>query len=151
MKAYQETMVNTFWECNRKYFNNSLPTPWFETINNVNVLGKFEYHKNRKNCKTPIRDQVIKMSDCFDYPEKDFVEIMVHEMIHYYIAWNQIKDNKSHGRIFMEMANEIKRKYGLDVMKKISASSFELTENAPKLVKKKKLFDRILFLLFPST
>lgn len=137
MKANQETMVNTFWDCNRKYFDNLLPTPWFETINNTNVLGKFEHHKNSKNCKTPIRDQVIKMSDCFDYPEKDFVEIMVHEMIHYYIAWNRIKDNKSHGRIFMQMANDIKKKYGLDVMKQISASSFETTENAPKIVKKK--------------
>ena len=149
MIANQETMVDTFWKCNEKYFDNSLPTPWFETINDANVLGKFEHHKNNKNCKIPIRDQVISMSDCFDYPEKDFVEIMIHEMIHYYIAWNRIKDNKSHGKKFMQIADDIKRKYGLDAMKKISTSSFKLTENVPKIVKKKKLFDR-LFSIFTN-
>ena len=140
MIANQETMVNIFWECNYRYFDNSLPTPWFETVNSINVLGKFECHKNKRNSKKPIRDQVIKMSDCFDYPEKDFIETMVHEMIHYYIAWNRIKVIRSHGRVFMRMANEMKEKYGLNVTKKINASSFNLTENAPKLVKKKKLF-----------
>ena len=138
MIANQETMVNTFWDCNEKYFDNSLPTPWFETVISISVIGKFEYHKNKRNSKKPIRDQVIKMSDCFDYPEKDFIETMVHEMIHYYIAWNRIKVLRSHGRVFMRMANEMKEKYGLNVTKKIDASSFKLTENAPKLVKRKR-------------
>ena len=139
MIANQETMVDSFWDCNEKYFDNSLPTPWFETVNSISVIGKFEYHKNKKNSKKPIRDQVIKMSDCFDYPEKDFIETMVHEMIHYYIAWNRIKVLRSHGRVFMRMANEMKEKYGLNVTKKIDASSLKLTENAPKLVKRKRL------------
>ena len=144
MIANQETMVDSFWDCNEKYFDNSLPTPWFETVNSVSVIGKFEYHKNKRNSKKPIRDQVIKMSDCFDYPEKDFIETMVHEMIHYYIAWNRIKVIRSHGRVFMRMANEMKEKYGLNVTKKIDASSFKLTENAPKLVKRKRLFGSLV-------
>ena len=65
---------------------------------------------------------------------------MVHEMIHYYIAWNRIKVLRSHGRVFMRMANEMKEKYGLNVTKKIDASSLKLTENAPKLVKRKRIF-----------
>jgi hypothetical protein len=137
-------MVDSFWDCNEKYFDNSLPTPWFETVNSISVIGKFEYHKNKRNSKKPIRDQVIKMSDCFDYPEKDFIETMVHEMIHYYIAWNRIKVIRSHGRVFMRMANEMKEKYGLNVTKKIGASSFKLTENAPKLVKRKRLFGSLV-------
>jgi hypothetical protein len=144
MIANQETMVDTFWDCNEKYFDNSLPTPWFETVNSISVIGKFEYHKNKRNSKKPIRDQVIKMSDCFDYPEKDFIETMVHEMIHYYIAWNRIKVLRSHGRVFMRMANEMKEKYGLNVTKKNGASSFKLTENAPKLVKRKRLFGSLV-------
>jgi predicted SprT family Zn-dependent metalloprotease len=65
---------------------------------------------------------------------------MVHEMIHYYIAWNRIKDNNAHGKEFMKIANELKEKYGLNITKKVDASSFKLTENAPKIVKKKNLF-----------
>ena len=131
MIATQETMVHTFWECNRRYFNRSLPTPLFETINRMDVIGKFEYHKNKKNSKKPISNQTIKMSDCFDYTEKDFVDTMVHEMIHYYIAWNRIKDNRSHGKVFMGMAKEMNEKYNLDITKTKDASSYKLTEKAP--------------------
>lgn len=136
--ATQETMVDTFWEYNEKCFDNSLPTPWFETVNSVSILGKFEYYKNKKNDKKPIVNQTIKMSDCFYYPKKDFIETMVHEMIHYYIAWNRIKDNRSHGREFMRIAKELGEKYGFDITKTKDASSFELTEKAPKLVERKR-------------
>jgi hypothetical protein len=40
----------------------------------------------------------------------------------------------------MKIANELKEKYGLNITKKVDASSFKLTENAPKIVKKKSLF-----------
>ena len=39
---------------------------------------------------------------------------MVHEMIHYYIAWNNIKDNKTHGDEFMRIAEEMNTKYGFN-------------------------------------
>ena len=140
MIANQDTMVDTFWECNDKYFDHSLPTPIFDTFNKINIIARFEYQRNKKNSKKPIRNQIIIMSDCFDYTEKDFIEIMVHEMIHYYIAWNRIKDNRSHGKVFLKIANEMKEKYGLNITKKVDASSFKLTEKAPKIVKKKSLF-----------
>ena len=41
---------------------------------------------------------------CYRYA---FINIMAHEMIHYYIAEHQIKDNKAHGREFMRMAQEL--------------------------------------------
>lgn len=141
MIANQKTMVNTFWECNSKYFNHSLPTPIFKTFNRVDSIAKFECYKNKNNNKKPIREQIIFMSDCFDYPQKNFIEIMVHEMIHYYIAWNRIKDNNPHGKEFMKIANELKEKYDLNITKKVDASSFKLTENAPKIIKKKSLFN----------
>jgi len=131
MIANQDTMVHTFWECNEKYFNNSLPTPLFDTINKTSTLARFEYYKNNKNSKKPIRKQIIKISDCFDFDEKDFREIMIHEMIHYYIQWERIKDNGDHGNEFMRIANELNAKYGLNITKTKDASSYKLTENAP--------------------
>jgi hypothetical protein len=140
MIANQDTMVKTFWECNKKYFNNSLPTPIFETVNRFDVIGKFECHKNKKSDKKPIRNQIIKMTDCYDFDEKEFIDTMVHEMIHYYIAWNRIKDNGQHGKKFMQIANEMNEKYGLNITKTKDASSYKLSENAPEIVKKKSFF-----------
>ena len=46
-------------------------------------------------------------------------DVMVHEMIHYYIAWNRIKDNGSHGRQFWHIAKDFNEKYGLNIAIKV--------------------------------
>ena len=130
MIADLNTMSRMFRECNKKYFDGSLPTPYFQLMNKLNTLARFEYNKDKKG-KHLIKWQALKFSDCYDFPEEDFREIMVHELIHYYIAWNGIKDNKDHGREFMRIANEINEKHGLNVTKTKDASSFKRTEKAP--------------------
>jgi predicted SprT family Zn-dependent metalloprotease len=65
---------------------------------------------------------------------------MVHEMIHYYIAWNRIKDNGHHGKKFMEIANKMNEEFGLNITKIKDASSYKLSENAPEIIKKKSFF-----------
>lgn len=131
MIANWDTMPEMFNECNKKYFNGSLPSPKYGLMNKLNVLARFEYNKNKKG-KNPIKWQEIKFSDCYDFPENSFRDLMVHELIHYYIAWNGIKDNKEHGKEFMRIANELNTKYNLNVTQKVDASSFPRTEKAPK-------------------
>ena len=131
MIADYTTMPRMFRECNKKYFNGILPWPKFGLINKLNILARFEYNKDKKR-KHPIKWQSIKFSDCYDFTEDDFRELMVHELIHYYIAWNGIKDNKSHGREFMRIANELNEKYGLNITQAKDASSFKRTEKAPQ-------------------
>ena len=140
MIANFDTMSKVFNECNKKYFGGSLPIPYLNTMNKLNILARFEYNKDKKG-KHPIKWQEIKFSDCYDYTEQDFHEMMVHEMIHYYIAWNGIKDNKEHGKEFMRIANELNEKFNLNIAAKKDASSFKRTEKAPKY---KGLF-KILF------
>ena len=142
MIADFNTMPMVFSECNKKYFNHELPMPEFGTLNKLNIIARFEHRKNKgKNkIKKPLEYKKIFFSDCFDFDEKDFIEIMVHEMVHYYIAWNNIKDNGAHGKKFMEIANELNEKYGLNITKTKDASSFKKTENAPKV---KSLFQML--------
>ena len=47
---------------------------------------------------------------------------MVHEMIHYYLAWNRVKTKKYHGKEFMEIANGLNEKYGLNITKNSGCS-----------------------------
>ena len=143
MIADFNTMSKVFNDCNKKYFNHKLPMPEFGLINKTNTLARFEYRKNKGKSKSrkPLEYKKIFFSDCFDFDESDFVEIMVHEMIHYYIAWNGIKDNGDHGKKFMEIANELADKHGLNITKTKDASSFKKTENASSA---KSLF-QILF------
>ena len=130
MIADFNTMPQMFWECNEKYFNNELPTPKFDLINKTSILARFEFFKEKKGVK--IKHKKILFSDCYDFDEKVFENLMVHEMIHYYLAWNEVNNPCGHGKEFMEKANELNEKYGLNITKKVDASSFKKTENAPK-------------------
>lgn len=132
MKADFNTMPRVYRECNNKYFDHSLPTPKFGLFNKKNTFAEFSWNWDKKNKKCPIKNQKIMFTDCYDFDERDFIDIMVHEMIHYYIALNGIKDNNDHGNEFQRIMNELNEKYGLNVEIKKNASSFKKTENAPK-------------------
>lgn len=121
-----------FRNCNRKYFNSELPTPKFGTFKKKNTFARFSWRWNDKGKKCPIKKQTISFTECYDFDEKDFIDIMVHEMIHYYIAINGIKDNKDHGKEFTKMMNNLNEKYGLNIEVTKKASSFKKTENTPK-------------------
>ncbi len=131
MIADFNTLPLMFIECNKKYFNSSLPRPEYDIMHKNKILAEFRYNPNKK-AKHPIKWQKIVMSDLFDLPEGLFRDIVIHEMIHYYIAWNGIKDNKTHGREFMKMDNELHEKYGLNVTKHFDVSPYLRPEYASK-------------------
>ena len=85
-------MPHIFWECNQLYFNNKLRTPKFGLIHTYRNLGKFEYRWGEKKKPVKKRHMVILMSDYFDFDEDTFRNIMVHEMIHYYLYLNSTSD-----------------------------------------------------------
>jgi predicted SprT family Zn-dependent metalloprotease len=97
----------------------------------LNTLARFEYQNNKKG-KAPIKRQIILFSEYYDFDEETFKNLMVHEMIHYYLAWNGVKTELDHGKEFMAIANELNEKYGLNVTKTLDASSFIRREQAPK-------------------
>ena len=51
----------------------------------------------------------------YDLPEEEFIDTIVHEMIHYYIDFMQLKDDGIHGSIFMKLKNEISEKYNIKI------------------------------------
>lgn len=44
-------------------------------------------------------------------PENEWEDILIHEMIHYFIAYQGLNDNAPHGKLFREKMNEINTKY----------------------------------------
>ena len=48
-------------------------------------------------------------------PEEEYIDTIVYEMIHYYIAYNNIIDDSPHGTVFMEKMNHIMNTYGIRV------------------------------------
>ena len=135
-----------FWECNQMYFNHQLQTPKFGLIHTYRNLGKFEYRWGEKKKPVKKRHMMILMSDYFDFDEDTFRNIMVHEMIHYYLYLNSTSDcstfsrflrvlgfkNSDHGPEFMAMAESLNQKYGLNITISYDASNIPSAPNAPK-------------------
>lgn len=144
MIADYNTMPQIFWECNQQYFGHQLRTPKFGFMHSCRYLGRFEYRWGEKNKPVKKRHMVILMSDYFDFDEETFRNIMVHEMIHYYLYLNNPNEcsvfgrflrflgfkNSDHGPEFMKMAQKLNEQYGLNITKTYDASSIPLAPNA---------------------
>ena len=130
MIATFTTMPQMFWDCNDKYFNRSLPAPKYGLIKKLNTLARFEFWPAKKG-RHPIKNQRIQFSEYYDFDEETFRDIMAHELIHYWLAWNGVKTRRDHGKEFMAKATELNTKYGLHITKTIDTSTLKRTPNAP--------------------
>ena len=132
MVANHDNMLLTFDTCNMEYFLGKLLFPQFELLHSFRTCGYFKYMKGGWFDKT-IYDPVIMMTDYYDFTEKQFVDIMVHEMIHYYLAYTGVDRRCRHGKEFKKMAENLNRKYGLHVTPYLDLSQFKRRRGTPSL------------------
>ena len=83
---------------NTKYFNGVLSMPNF-------VLGK---HRSRLGHYCISKNEIM-ISVFFKRSEDDFMQTLIHEMIHQYIQEQRIIDTGPHGRKFKSIAERINR------------------------------------------
>lgn len=113
MKATQEFTFNRFQHFNRLCFDDKLPTIPLRVSNAKTFLGVCRYHKRRRLLGgTEMYGFSIAISARFDLPENEIEDTIIHEMIHYYIWVNGIKDTSAHGHEFRRIMDHINRTYG---------------------------------------
>jgi len=98
---------------NRLYFDGSLPTPTFKISNSRTMLGSLSYP--RRQALTPrrsISDFTLRISAYYDLTPDELDDTIIHEMIHLYIACNNVKDDSTHGRVFRAIMENINTKGG---------------------------------------
>ena len=110
-----------FRDYNDMYFEGSLPMPEFEIIHSFKNFGLFESQIYNGTIYNPV----IKISDQWDYTKHQFRNILVHEMVHYYLAYNGIDMNGSHGKHFSKMAKELNTNFGLNITKRINLTEYK--------------------------
>jgi len=95
-----------FRELNERYFGNELPEPRFRVSNARTMLGQFSCRRRRKGwLGWENYDYTIRISEYYEVPEEEVRQTMLHEMIHYLIAFRQQRDSSAHGPLFrQEMA-----------------------------------------------
>ena len=132
MVANLANIAEAFDEYNRSYFEGMLPVPMFDLLHSFRTCGYFQYTKGGWLDKT-LYDPTISMTDYYDFTEKQFKDIMVHEMIHYYLAYFAIDRRCRHGKKFMEMAERLNKTYGLHIEKILDISKYKRRKGTPAL------------------
>ena len=132
MVANLVILAESFDKYNKAYFEEKLPIPQFDLLHSFRTCGYFQYIKGGWFDKT-LYDPTISITDYYDFTEKQFKDIMVHEMIHYYLAYFSIDRRCRHGKKFMEMAERLNKTYGLHIEKILDISKYKRRKGTPTL------------------
>jgi len=98
-----------FDKFNKAYFDGKLPVPRFAVTNSRTILGQFICTRERRKILRPsvCTGFTIKVSRYYDITERDYHNILLHEMIHYHIAYHGMRDTSPHGVLFKRMMNTL--------------------------------------------
>lgn len=99
-------LSTNFNRFNADYFNGELPLPRFRISNARTELGTFKSKvkgnggSRSKEKGNDNREFTISLSDYWTGDVFFFQNILLHEMIHFYIVYHRYKDNSPHGTLF---------------------------------------------------
>ena len=100
----------------RLCFENKLPMPLIKLNMRYGTMGITQYRTVVDNDgKSSNADFSIEISVRMDLPEEEYIDTLVHEMIHYFIAYNNIQDDSPHGSVFQQIMHNITNTYGIRV------------------------------------
>lgn len=112
MKMTITYAAQRFAHFNALCFSGALPDVPIALTRATTFLGKVRYRRERR-IFGHLRnvDFQIRLSSEFDLPENEWDDVIIHEMIHYHIALNNLRDTSTHGVVFRGIMDEINRKY----------------------------------------
>lgn len=97
-------------------FEGELPRIPIELSDAKTFLGKCVFKKHRNAFgKTVLSDFKLRFNTRIDLSERELEDIILHEMIHYYIGYNQLDDSSAHGPLYRQIMNNINSKYGRNI------------------------------------
>ena len=139
MQTSINTHVFNYWfrQFNAEIFGNKLPEIPIMLSKSKGKLGTITKRTKIDEKKTPQDFYQIRISIYYNRTEKEYQDTLIHEMIHYYIMWNKIKDTSPHGEVFRKMMTNINEKFGRNMHvseKHIDTTQTNITEVKLRLI-----------------
>lgn len=110
MRANLTFLSEKFDLFNKMIFKKPLPRPMMHISSARSFLGQFKTELNGDS--EGRKSYHLTLSNRYDLPEAELEDIVIHEMIHYCISYNNIQDTSSHGKRFQELMNQINTQFG---------------------------------------
>ena len=125
-----------FDDFNSMMFEGKLPKLPIVLSNAKTFLGKCVCkQRKRKDGATENYDFKLRINTRCDLPEQEVEDTIIHEMIHYYIGVNQLKDSSAHGHLFLHIMKVINEKYARNItvsFKSTNEQKEQLTDKRPR-------------------
>lgn len=131
MEVTVDIIRKKFKEYNKEFFNNELITPEIRLLKSYLTCGYFSCKKIIG--KRKLRGQRLEISCYYDWNENDLRNVIIHEMIHYYLAYKHIDNELSHGEAFIKMSKEFNEKYDMNISEIVDIHNFKKLKKAPTL------------------
>lgn len=113
MRATKQYVERKIAEFNGRMFGGRLPAIPVELTDAGTFLGlcAFKTEKLRDGTKR-LSDFKMRINTRVDLPEEVVEDVIIHEMIHYFIGYNGLQDTGPHGVLFKAMMATINAAYG---------------------------------------
>ena len=111
--------TNEFKRINKLIFHDKLEIPIFKLIQVKSFFGEFTGYRNKTN--------IIRLSIKYNRTEFEYINTLVHEMLHQWIFESGTKDNSSHGFYFKKYMNQINEIFGFK-LKTMTSSNLKLEQ-----------------------
>lgn len=112
MRATLPFIQTKYREFNALIFKDELPHDLPMQISRARrALGLMKTHRTSRGPFGAKVTYSISISNCYDLSERELEDVIIHEMIHLYIAVNNLRDTGPHGKIFRTMMADINRRF----------------------------------------
>ena len=101
-----------FEHYNNLIFDGKLPVPKQKWSRAKTRLGQMACKRKKSWGRTKFYDFSISVSNYYKLTTEQIDDVLIHEMIHYSIAYTGLKDTSSHGIVFRSMMDKINRTFG---------------------------------------
>lgn len=109
-------LTERFDRFNKTIFNEILPEPKFELCAVKSFLGKCNYKINyQSDGSRRTSGFTLRFNSADELPERTAEDILIHEMIHFFIAYTGLIDNAPHGSLFKALMKNINEVHGRNI------------------------------------
>lgn len=132
MRATLQFLETCFDRFNKDIFLNTLPRPMMHISSARSFMGQFKTERHGGLLRGSKEMYHLTLSNRYDLKESVLEDVVIHEMIHFFIHYKKLKDSSSHGPQFRKLMNEINRGHGRKITVSHRCTKEELESDSAK-------------------
>lgn len=129
MKPDTDFLKKRFDHFNTLIFGGKLPDVPLTLCEVSSFVAQHKAHiRHHSDGRREYYGHQLRFSTLFDLPESELEDTLIHEMIHYFVAYHGLQDRSPHGPLFKALMTSINEAHGRNISISHRTTRGELTE-----------------------